>query len=224
MQPLDHTAYLTLREGARVIEADGSGDKVLQMPDGRFLKLFRRKRWLTSAALFPYAQRFADNARRLRALGIETPEVLAVYRIKSIERDGVYYAPLAGSTLRQLIQQGTATDTLRERYGAFVARLHDQGVYFRSLHLGNVVLTPAQVLGLIDIADLSQRGRALGPNKRLRNFQHMLRYREDRAWLRGDDAGQAFLRGYAASLPHKPGYERLVAQVSTLLADAPPNP
>lgn len=221
MQPLDHTAYLTLREGARVIEADGSGDKVLQMPDGRFLKLFRRKRWLTSAALFPYAQRFADNARRLSALGIETPEVLAVYRIKSIERDGVYYAPLQGSTLRQLIQQGAADDTLRERYGAFVARLHDQGVYFRSLHLGNVVLTPAQVLGLIDIADLNQRRLALGPSKRLRNFQHMLRYREDRAWLRGNDAGQAFLRGYAASLPQGPGYGRLLTRVAALLADTP---
>ncbi|MBF8778913.1 toluene tolerance protein [Pseudomonas fulva] len=218
MQQLDHTAYLALREGAKVIEADGSGDKVLQMPDGRFLKLFRRKRWLTSAALFPYAQRFADNARQLRRLDVPTPEVLAVYRIKSIERDAVYYSPLQGQTLRQLIAESAATDELREAYGAFVARLHEQGVYFRSLHLGNVVLTPGQTLGLIDIADLSYRSGPLSQGKRLRNFQHMLRYRHDHAWLRAQDAGQAFLRGYARALGAGKTGERLLGRIRALLA------
>lgn len=218
MQPLHHTAYLALREGANVIEADGSGDKVLQMADGRFLKLFRRKRWLTSAALFPYAQRFADNAERLRRIDIETPQVLAVYRIKSIERDGVYYEPLAGQTLRQLFEQSEQSQSLREQYGQFVARLHEQGVYFRSLHLGNVVLTPEHALGLIDIADLSYQARALRLSKRLRNFQHMLRYRQDSAWLRGPDNGQAFLRGYAQALADNGANARLLQRITALLA------
>ncbi|MGH8426151.1 MAG: toluene tolerance protein, partial [Pseudomonas fluorescens] len=55
MQALDHTRYLALREGAQVLEADGSGDKVLRLTDGSILKLFRRKRLLTSAAWYPYA-------------------------------------------------------------------------------------------------------------------------------------------------------------------------
>ena len=63
MQSIDHSTYEALRKGAQVLEADGSGDKVLRLADGRMLKLFRRKRLLSSALFFPYAQRFANNTR-----------------------------------------------------------------------------------------------------------------------------------------------------------------
>ncbi|MBC3210107.1 toluene tolerance protein [Pseudomonas sp. SWRI111] len=212
MQSIDHSTYEALRKGAHVLEADGSGDKVLRLADGRMLKLFRRKRLFSSALFFPYAQRFANNTRALEQRGILCPSVIAVYRIPSIQRDGVYYTPLAGETVRQL--QGTAqeTDTLRARLGAFIAQLHEKGVYFRSLHFGNVVQTPENHLGLIDIADLHCQTRALSDSKRLRNFAHLLRYKEDRQWLLGNDAGQTFLEGYRQALPHNrqaPLIERL---------------
>jgi tRNA A-37 threonylcarbamoyl transferase component Bud32 len=198
MQALDHNAYLALREGAQVLEADGFGDKVLRLRNGNFLKLFRRKRLLTSAALFPYAQRFADNARALQQLAIPCPQVIAVYQLKSIQRDAVYYAPLEGQTLRQLFDNPERAASLRAQLGEFVAQLHARGVYFRSLHLGNIVLTPDHSLGLIDIADLKCQRRALSVGKRLRNFQHMLRYSQDRQWLLGDNSSE-FLQSYLSS-------------------------
>lgn len=184
MQKLDHTLYLHMREGATVLEADGKGDKVLSLTDGTMLKLFRRKRLLTSALWAPYAQRFADNCKDLRSRNIECPTVRQVYRIPSIERDAVHYEPLPGRTVRQL-RLGSDGE-LRAQLGAFIAHLHDQGIYFRSAHLGNIVLTPEQTLGLIDIADLRIYGRPLRKSLRLRNFKHMLRYREDREWLLQD--------------------------------------
>ncbi|MDR6164393.1 lipopolysaccharide kinase InaA family protein [Pseudomonas fluorescens] len=201
MQSIDHSTYEALRKGAQVLEADGSGDKVLRLADGRMLKLFRRKRLLSSALFFPYAQRFANNTRALQQRGILCPDVIAVYRIPSIERDGVYYAPLAGETVRQLQGTPEETDTLRARLGAFIAQLHERGVYFRSLHFGNVVQTPDNHLGLIDIADLRCQRRALSDSKRLRNFAHLLRYKQDRQWLLGQDAGKTFLEGYRQALP-----------------------
>ncbi|MBP8185290.1 MAG: toluene tolerance protein [Pseudomonas sp.] len=195
MQALDHNAYLALREGAQVLEADGFGDKVLRLHNGNFLKLFRRKRLLTSAALFPYAQRFAENARALQQRAIPCPQVIAVYRIQGIQRDAVYYAPLEGQTLRQLCDNPERAASLRAQLGEFVAQLHARGVYFRSLHLGNIVLTPDNTLGLIDIADLKCQRRALSLGKRLRNFQHMLRYSQDRQWLLGDNPVE-FLQPY----------------------------
>jgi tRNA A-37 threonylcarbamoyl transferase component Bud32 len=198
MQALDHNAYLALREGAQVLEADGFGDKVLRLRNGNFLKLFRRKRLLTSAALFPYAQRFADNARALQQRAIPCPQVIAVYQLKSIQRDAVYYAPLEGQTLRQLFDSPERAASLRVQLGEFVAQLHARGVYFRSLHLGNIVLTPDHSLGLIDIADLKCQRRALSVGKRLRNFQHMLRYSQDRQWLLGDNSSE-FLQSYLSS-------------------------
>lgn len=200
MQALNHNTYMALREGARVLEADGSGEKVLQLRDGRFLKLFRRKRFFTSAALYPYARRFADNTQGLQERNIPCPDILAVYRIASIERDAVYYEPLEGKTVRQLIDQPDQAQLLRAQLGALVAKLHATGVYFRSLHLGNIVQTPEQSLGLIDIADLKCQRGALSSSKRLRNFRHMLRYEKDRQWLLGEDSGRTFLDSYRQSI------------------------
>lgn len=194
MQELDLSAYESLRAGATVLEADKHGDKVLRLPDGNFVKLFRRKRLISSAALYPYAQRFADNARALQRLDIPCPEVIGVYRVPGIARDLVHYRPLPGQTLRQLIAAGQADGALRERLGELIARLHERGVYFRSLHLGNVVQTPQGELGLIDIADMKTQRRALGRAQRKRNFAHMLRYVEDRQWLLAD--GNQVLQAY----------------------------
>lgn len=217
MQAIDHSTYEALRKGADVLEADGSGDKVLRLTDGRMLKLFRRKRLLSSALLFPYAKRFADNTLALKNLGIPCPTVIAVYRIPSIERDCVYYSPLAGQTIRQLQGKTDQDEILKFQLGGFFAQLHEKGVYFRSLHFGNVVLTPEHDLGLIDIADLRCQRGALSDSKRLRNFAHLLRYREDRQWLLASDAGNAFLEGYRQALPAN-RQARLIERLRALLA------
>lgn len=195
MQALDHTRYLALREGAQVLEADGSGDKVLRLTDGSILKLFRRKRLLTSAVWYPYAKRFADNCDALRERQIPCPSVRQVYRIPSIERDAVHYDPLPGQTLRQLLDAQDDADPLRGQLGVFMATLHERGIYFRSAHLGNIVLTPEHQLGLIDIADLRVYCRPLRKTLRLRNFKHMVRYPQDRQWLL-DAQGEVFMQHY----------------------------
>jgi tRNA A-37 threonylcarbamoyl transferase component Bud32 len=220
MQKLNHSTYMEMRENAKVLEADRSGDKVLQLRDGRFLKLFRRKRLLTSAALYPYAQRFADNAKVLQQSEIPCPDILAVYRIASIERDAVYYTPLAGNTLRQLMDLSDQTQALRFQLGSFVAQLHAARVYFRSLHLGNVVLTPEGSLGLIDIADLKYQRSTLSPRKRLRNFRHMLRYEEDCQWLLGHDSGKTFLTAYQQAFDPQTKSPWLMQKLDKLLCAA----
>src|SRR5690554_907627 len=184
MQILQHDDYLALREGGKVIEQDGHGDKVIILADGTFLKLFRRKRLISSAAIWPYAQRFADNAAKLKQLGIPCPEIIAVYRIPSIERDAVHYHPLPGLTLRQL-RDGKADypEDIREQFFAFVEKVQDLGVYFRSMHLGNVVLTPEGELGLIDISDMRVRTKPLSSRERKRNQKHIYRCDKDKTWL-----------------------------------------
>jgi tRNA A-37 threonylcarbamoyl transferase component Bud32 len=199
LQTLEHDDYLALRAGAEVIERDRYGDKVLRLADGSYLKLFRRKRLISSAAWYPYAQRFADNALALAERGIPCPVVLAVQRIPAIRREAVRYRPLEGLTLRQLIRDGSETPRLRERLGAFVALLHAKGVYFRSLHLGNIVLTPAGELGLIDIADLRAGKRPVPAHRRRRNLQHLRRDENDLAWL-FPHGEVAFSRAYEDAL------------------------
>lgn len=192
MKKLSKEGYLTLREGAEVIEADAHGDKVLFLSDGTYLKLFRRKRLITTALIFPYAQRFAKNATKLARLNIPSVTIIELYRIPSVQRTAVHYNPLIGTTLRKLPNGIDAS--LTNKLGAFIRDLHDKGIYFRSLHLGNIVLTQSNKLGLIDISDMKFLNSSLSLKLRLRNFKHSARYPNDREIL--NRSINAFNQGY----------------------------
>lgn len=181
MQPLSREQYDIWRTGAQVLEKDAHGEKVLRLADGTFLKLFRRKSWFSKTAFHPPAKRFAENAAELQRLGIPCPHVIQLYHMNDPYRSVVHYEPLAGETLRQLLHSDTGLDQLElfARLAEFITKLHDLGVYFRSLHMGNIVLTPTNELGLIDISDMRCLGRPLSRRMRDRNYQHLLRYESD---------------------------------------------
>ena len=186
MERAEHQTFLALRAGAEVIESDRYGEKVLRLADGRMLKLFRRKRLISSALWSPYAQRFADHCDGLARRAIPCPQVIAVYRFEHLQRDAVLYHPLPGQTIRQLRAGGLSCEDasqLRRALAAFIDVLHERGVYFRSLHLGNIVRTPDGALGLIDVADMTLHTRPLGALARRRNRRHLLRAPDDAAWL-----------------------------------------
>ena len=186
LRRMEHQDFLSMKAGAEVLEADAYGEKVLRLADGTMLKLFRRKRLISSAAWYPYAQRFVDNADALRALGIPVPRVIAVARIPAVKRDAVHYQPLEGVTLRSLIRQGLDPETesaLKKKFTGFVIHLHALGIYFRSLHLGNVILTPSGELGLIDFSDLRIYRNSLPGFMRRRNIQRMLGMDSERGWI-----------------------------------------
>lgn len=194
MQPLSREQYGAWYADAQVIERDEHGEKVLRLADGTFLKLFRRKRWISKNTFHPPAKRFADNAAELQRLGIPCPEIIQLYRLHQPYRSVVHYHPLPGDTLRDLLQRDPSLDQLElfARLAEFITHLHDLGVYFRSLHMGNIVLTPDNNLGLIDISDMRCLGRPLSRWMRDRNYQHLLRYESD--WeLVNPDVGTLFL-------------------------------
>lgn len=183
---------------AHVIESDGLGPKVLQLGDGSFLKLFRPRRWYTSGGFNPYSERFATNSEQLRDLGITTPSILGLYQLAG-GNSAVRYQPLPGQTLRQCLQSAKSAEaraSLIKNFGAFMASLHERGVYFRSLHLANVLVLQSGEFGLIDLADLRIYPSPLRTSLRQRNLRHMQRYTEDSQWLFQEHL-QALHAGYA---------------------------
>lgn len=181
MKRLSQDEYIIKRHKAEVVEADYFGDKVLYLSDGTYLKLFRRKRLISYSLFFPYSKKFALNALRLKKLGVPTVEVISVYCIPSISRTAVHYRPLEGCVFNS--PSLDFTDTLMFKFGEFLRYLHDNGVYFRSLHFSNVILTPNNSIGLIDIADTRFLAWPLSLRLRIRNFKHILRYIEDKKIL-----------------------------------------
>ncbi|TFY94263.1 polymerase [Pseudomonas nabeulensis] len=191
-------AFEALSNGAEVIEEDGLGPKVLRLEDGTFLKLFRARRWYTSGAFTPYSERFASNCEQLRQLDIPAPHILDLYSLQD-GSSAVRYQPLPGRTLRQALQglDSSLRESLIERFGRFIAQLHENGVYFRSLHLGNVLILDDGQFGLIDVADMRIYPSALRSTLRQRNLKHMQRYPQDRNWL-FEAHFEQLLKGYAS--------------------------
>lgn len=198
MEKISSIQFEHLIEGAEVIEKDGFGLKVLDTHQGEMIKIFRRKRLFSTALLKPYAVRFADNAKQLASLDIPTIKVKKLLWCRDIQRHIVVYKRLDGKLLRDMLSQSTdVAENTFEKFGAFMATLHDKGVYFRSAHLKNILVLPNGELGLIDISDMQIKRCSLKMGLRLRNFVHILRYQEDKNLMKHhiDD----FMSGYVSA-------------------------
>lgn len=174
---LPQAALTTMTDGARILEADSYGPKVYLLADGNILKLFRRKRFFSSALFRPYSRRFIDNAANLLKLGIPTLTVLKYFQLDAPGMTAVLYRPLPGETLSQIAdKEGFDWHQNLDPLVALIRRLHGAGIYFRSLHLGNIVVTPDNQMGLIDVADMRFMRAPLKPALVRRNVQHFARY------------------------------------------------
>ena len=181
--PISTEEFNQLRAGARLLERDYRGEKVLLTPDNRIIKLFYPRRRFTSARIYPYAHRFWNNARQLQAKGIITVHCEQLRHDRENRRYLVTYPLLPGSTLRDKLEKEHNADNYLDKLADYMATLHDRGILFRSIHLGNILVLENNDYGLIDVADMAIQGRPLGLVKRARNFRHLLHDRDDRKKL-----------------------------------------
>jgi hypothetical protein len=138
MSKITLSSYDSLIDRSIVIERDAYGEKVLVTPDGHYIKIFRTKKRLSTAAIRPYALRFQSNAEKLACLGIPTVQVHSVSYCPENRRHLVTYRPLPGETLRAALKKEEGQDGLLAGFARFLAKLHRRGIYFRSIHFGNV--------------------------------------------------------------------------------------
>lgn len=178
MKQLSKSEFEKLTANALVLSKDRHGLKVLETQDGRIFKLFRLKRTFSSAQFSPYVTRFAKNAAGLQQRSIPTINVLDFFKVPELQRDVVIYKPLVGRTLRDQVASD-GPDCLA-KLPSFLAQLHRRGIFFRSIHFGNIIVRPDESFGLIDISDLKLRKRELWIWERVRNFRHLCKYESDK--------------------------------------------
>ncbi len=180
MKSLALHEYQRLVDKSVVLEQDRHGLKVLKTDDGLIVKLFRQKRLLSSALFKSYASRFVSNAHTLKKLGVKTVEIEDLLYCKPIKRSLVFYHPIPGETLRDVLKSQASSDDVMSRFIVFLAGLHDKGVFFRSIHLSNIIVSDSlDNFGLIDFADMKIFSKGLSIDMRLRNFRHLTRYKCD---------------------------------------------
>jgi hypothetical protein len=197
-EPITAAEFARLRAGARLLESDKRGEKVLLTPDDRIIKLFYPRRRLTSARLYPYAIRFWNNTKHLRDMGIATIQCEQLRYDGQQRRHVITYPLLPGTTLRDCLRENRCGEKSLARLAGFMTLLHARGVMFRSIHLGNVLVLEDGGFGLIDVADMTIRPWPLGLFRRARNFRHLLHDRGDRELL-GRYGYQRFLMAYESA-------------------------
>jgi hypothetical protein len=171
----------------KVFEQDHRGIKVIQLASGDFLKIFRVRNRFGGTRVYSHARRFFRNAARLTDLSIPTVEVKTLYTLQKKGHDAVLYQPLAGVSIRDLVQDDSKRMLqTAQTFGAFLARLHAKGIHFHSLHTGNILLLPNDNFGLIDISDMTIYPWRLTCYSRLRSFKRLCKYQEDMRVLGGD--------------------------------------
>lgn len=160
----------------KVLEKDARGPKVVAMENGLFLKIFHTRRHPLLAKLSTPAKTFQQNAAMLAEIGIPRPEIVEIFWLKkdTDKLSACLYQPLPGVSIETLItKEPEAIDGIIPELAKFIAKLHAAGIYFRSLHLGNIIYLPEGKFGLIDFLDMKNKRRPLRRNEINRNFNHL---------------------------------------------------
>jgi hypothetical protein len=146
------------------------------------VKVWHPERWLSSATYNPYNRRFRRNAEHLRKLGIAAPRVRGFGRVGFGLSCFICYEALPGRSLRALKPEVD----LRSAAG-FLARLHDLGIDFRSLHMGNILETGPGQFALIDLTDCRFSRRPLAGKLRLRRLAYFCSHKMDAEFMAADN-------------------------------------
>jgi hypothetical protein len=183
MKFLSFIEYKNLTDGAKDLTTEKVNGivvpKVLLLNDMTILKMFRLKKFFTSARINPYVSRFQHNVQKLVEYRIPTVDIINLYEISEIRRTAVHYRPLPGPTLREFCDASSMNKDLAFKFGEFLFFLHNNGVYFRSIHFGNIILTAQNKFGLIDVVDTRFKKAPLNLSFRIRNLRHLFRYQTD---------------------------------------------
>lgn len=173
---IDKETFDALISAGKVLETDENGIKVVEIDDQDIVKIFRLKRVFSSAFIFPYAWRFKKHASQLRNKGIKTVTVKKIEYCLSAQRHLLTYEKISGHTIKELLIKNRQDTDLIKKLIKFIASLHAKGIYFRSLHFGNVIVNGKGEFALIDIADLKIMPWSLTVDQRIRNWKHLLKY------------------------------------------------
>ncbi len=175
---LNQESFAALSKQGKIISSHSKyGPKVFTIEGGDYVKVFNPKSGLTKRHFFPKYKQFINNVNDLKRLSIATVDIKSIYHITQYDSYAVRYSPLQGQDLRSLAGEGNM-QIVRD-FLPFLVKLHASGVYFRGIHLGNILLLDDKTYGLIDVADLYVQEKQLSLWSRVRNLAHMVATKPD---------------------------------------------
>ena len=152
--------------------------KLFESEAGEIIKIFYpRKKRFSSDRYKPYALRFCKNAEALQLRGFITPRINTLQYCPDLNVYVLAYTKLPGVDLRVFSTDNTAVIA---DVAEFIAKLHRHGIFFRAIHLENLLRLNNGDLALLDIVDIQFKKRAIPVYLRFRNLKHLFCVKEDR--------------------------------------------
>ena len=168
-----------LCKNGKTIDMQGGYPCVVLHPDETITKIWAiKKRLLSSNTIQSYAQRFVDNALKLKQRGIIVPEIIDHAQLEGSHVRIVKYRSLPGHSIRDLLKKSPASVNIPD-LSRYVHSLHEKGILFRSIHFGNIIQLPEGDYGLIDFTDVKFSHKPIPLLKRAANIAFPLRYSKD---------------------------------------------
>ena len=196
---LNETDIDQLRRDGQVLETKHGQPAVVQTESDGTTMITKfwwpRRKLFSSSRTSHKCRQFVQAASRLRQLGFNSPSVRHHGGVEGFGVHWVAYPKIAGETLRQMVANGSAPDCAE--LARFLLRLHAQGVYFRALNMGNLVLAQGE-FALIDVQDTRFFRRALTIRERARNLSQIITHPRDIGPM-FDGYGQRLARAYAST-------------------------
>ena len=144
----------------------------------QIIKLFFTRGTISSGFINPYSERLIKNSLKLKKLGVHSIKVTHHLIFEFNKRmSGVIYNKLDGKTIREICKERDLTVAEIKYLAKFTSTLHNEGIYFKAMHLGNLVLN--KKIYLIDIAKINFYPWPLWFNTRIRAFKRIFKYKDD---------------------------------------------
>lgn len=153
--------------------------KVFEQSGSTIIKLFyRKKSRLSSDHIRPRAMRFYKNVNKLHTHGYAVPRIDKIQFCPELKIYLLYYAKIEGKDVRYLANHGDLH--VISHVAKLMADLHVNGIFFRSIHLENLLYQPDGKMALLDVTDVRFKSRPLNLYERYRNLKHLFKEPYDR--------------------------------------------
>ncbi|MBA3660989.1 MAG: hypothetical protein H0W64_04630 [Gammaproteobacteria bacterium] len=161
-------------------QAPGYFPKVVENNDAIIRVFLRKDKFFSSDRIKPRALKFYENARKLLAYGFNAPVISQFASCQAMQAHLIKYKKIPGEDLRTILAVEPNVKIIKSIIH-FIAMLHEKGVFFRSIHLGNLIWHHNEI-HLIDITDVQFKSRPLHIYERYRNLKHIFDNKEDQAF------------------------------------------
>ncbi|OUS03049.1 hypothetical protein A9Q81_08115 [Gammaproteobacteria bacterium 42_54_T18] len=195
MQILTDSQLADLVSRSSLLEGEVNKPKVLLDANGYIYKFFYQPdRKLSSRTLFPPFKQFVKNSKILLKRNVQTVSICDTMTAEDKRFDAIRYQAIEGHDFREHLKLSGHSEI--SIITDIMAELHCRGVFFRAIHLGNILHQPNGDYALIDISDCWFSIGQLNAFKRARNLAHLMSYHSDKSYFSryGNDR---FLNEYA---------------------------